>query len=1071
MEAAKERMIAQLELETQEYSVFITDEKRTSSGSGVLFYPGSGNRLYIFTCAHVLDGLEEPFQMYSLFPVNREQEIYQVEKLEATREQVKYSPIDKVSESAEGVIVHSIDAAVICLEIKEEISFETTDYVIGEVHKGDGVLAQGFPGSETEIEELLNYVEGTYGRILHNAKDKEVLLWQIEDTHVDSGNRVYELNGFSGSPVWSLEADEKTIVGLFTSGVGRSIYRGKVHALKMEAIRSIMKIFFQIRMESRILGIPNEEIAPQKDNPTYISKEVQPEIRNLYDEWLVVQTEKVRAYIDDVKFQNAIDTAKMAIKDQRFEKCSKKVACTHIKHLLYCYEACLLDDEYEALEQEMQKRGFLEGHDPLRWITFNFGKKQFKETIAFTEALLQKGDLDERVKIVAEVYASISRAYVEDAPVEETIGKFLDEKECLNIKIEDMGTEAHVYQMLGYVYGEHYKQYVKSVRCLNRAYRLGQDHAVLESLGCAYHLLAIHDALKEDHTIEIEKVDRSSLYKARECFLILLDKADELYLRAMMKREGGILYDTFFFEQDNYRILTLYPILIKNSPDDAKMKRDFEMRYAKTVCQYGQIDLTQFHHLTKADKNLLSILKEEQDALHRLDFTNSEDLRRISNLDKKLYNVIDKVEQNLAKIDEKEQLLVRALLLNLYRWGKYLFGWNIIFNMERHLEFIQKNGKEEMAITFENFIYECSHEPEEAEERYIHSWEKNPCFELWKEILQFYKRNHMLDKADAMFESLFTEHTEYVESEPEYAFRAYIGYIIDYQRDLKKALHFYLLHKNEMKDEIVRELWESELMMCTNSFNNPDEFVEMRNVLVEQGLMSENEFHRISLIAYMCNLDSENAWKHFSKENPMFGEFGQIENEGVFLTKEGAQFLVWQKKYPPHMEREWRGINIQGANAAKALFKREEWHLSPKSIANKLQYEIHKSIAIDVWGLYLLAVEEKLELLEQFDSIYVTHFSVYRMLEEITHFKNENIEVILAYLESAEHVKLQSPNFETQLRIRENVKYYEPCSTVAMAIEAEIPAVIGEPMLIQSLIDGFKNYIVRPDDLEKMMEI
>ena len=790
MEAAKERMIAQLELETQEYSVFITDEKRTSSGSGVLFYPGSGNRLYIFTCAHVLDGLEEPFQIYSLFPVNREQEIYQVEKLEATREQVKYSPIDKVSESDEGIIVHSIDAAVICLEIKEEISFETTDYVIGEVHKGDGVLAQGFPGSETEIEELLNYVEGTYGRILHNAKDKEVLLWQIEDTHVDPGNRVYELNGFSGSPVWSLEADEKTIVGLFTSGVGRSIYRGKVHALKMEAIRSIMKIFFQIRMESRILGIPNEEIAPQKDNPTYISKEAQPEIRNLYDEWLVVQTEKVRAYIDDVKFQNAIDTAKMAIKDQRFEKCSKKIACTHMKHLLYCYEACLLDDEYEALEQEMQKRGFLEGHDPLRWITFNFGKKQFKETIAFTEALLQKSDLDERVKIVAEVYASISRAYVEDAPVEETIGKFLDEKECLNIKIEDMGTEALVYQMLGYVYGEHYKQYVKSVRCLNRAYRLGQDHAVLESLGCAYHLLAIHDALKEDHTIEIEKVDRSSLYKARECFLILLDKADELYLRAMMKREGGILYDTFFFEQDNYRILTLYPILIKNSPDDAKMKRDFEMRYAKTVCQSGQIDLTQFHHLTKADKILLSILKEEQDALHRLDFTNSEDLRRISNLDKKLYNVIDKVEQNLEQIDEKEQLLVRALLLNLYRWGKYLFGWNIIFNMERHLEFIQKNGKEEMAITFENFIYECSHEPEEAEERYIHSWEKNPCFELWKEILQFYKRNHMLDKADAMFESLFTEYTEYVESEPEYAFRAYIGYIIDYQRDLRKALHF-----------------------------------------------------------------------------------------------------------------------------------------------------------------------------------------------------------------------------------------------------------------------------------------
>ena len=241
------------------------------------------------------------------------------------------------------------------------------------------------------------------------------------------------------------------------------------------------------------------------------------------------------------------------------------------------------------------------------------------------------------------------------------------------------------YQMLGYVYGEHYKQYVKSVRCLNRAYRLGQDHAVLESLGCAYHLLAIHDALRADNTIEIEKVDRSSLYKARECFLILLDKADELYLQAMMKREGGIIYDTFFFEQDNYRILTLYPTLIKNSPNDVKIKRDFEMKYAKIV--------------------------------------------------------------------------------------------------------------------------------------------------------------------------------------------------------------------------------------------------------------------------------------------------------------------------------------------------------------------------------------------------YVTHFSVSRMLEEITHFKNENMEVILAYLESAEHVKLQSPNFEVQLKVRENVNYYEPCSTIAMAVEAEIPAIIGETMLAQNLIDRFKNYIVRPDELEEMMGI
>ena len=39
-----------------------------------------------------------------------------------------------------------------------------------------------------------------------------------------------------------------------------------------------------------------------------------------------------------------------------------------------------------------------------------------------------------------------------------------------------------------------------------------------------------------------------------------------------------------------------------------------------------------------------------------------------------------------------------------------------------------------------------------------------------------------------------------------------------------------------------------------------------------------------------------------------------------------------------------------------------------------------------------------------------------------------------------------------------------------MAIEAEVPAVIGEPMLGRDIIDGFKNYIVRPGGIERMME-
>ena len=43
---------------------------------------------------------------------------------------------------------------------------------------------------------------------------------------------------------------------------------------------------------------------------------------------------------------------------------------------------------------------------------------------------------------------------------------------------------------------------------------------------------------------------------------------------------------------------------MKNLPDDdAKMRRDFEMKYARTVCQSGSINLTQFRALTAKRQN------------------------------------------------------------------------------------------------------------------------------------------------------------------------------------------------------------------------------------------------------------------------------------------------------------------------------------------------------------------------------------------------------------------------------------------------------------------------------------
>lgn len=114
---------------------------------------------------------------------------------------------------------------------------------------------------------------------------------------------------------------------------GRFIGEGS--CCKNRSDKKYYEDIFQIRMETRILGIPEKDVAPERENSTCFSEEEETEISNVYDEWLVGQTEKVRAYIDDVKFQSAIDTAKSAINDGRFVKCSKIVASKHMKHLLY----------------------------------------------------------------------------------------------------------------------------------------------------------------------------------------------------------------------------------------------------------------------------------------------------------------------------------------------------------------------------------------------------------------------------------------------------------------------------------------------------------------------------------------------------------------------------------------------------------------------------------------------------------------------------------------------------------------------------------------------------------------
>jgi hypothetical protein len=373
---------------------------------------------------------------------------------------------------------------------------------------------------------------------------------------------------------------------------------------------------------------------------------------------------------------------------------------------------------------------------------------------------------------------------------------------------------------------------------------------------------------------------------------------------------------------------------------------------------------------------------------------------------------------------------------------------------------------------FKNFLLENSGDINEAEKVFINTWKETPCFIYWQEVLQFYKRNALydirwLDKADVWYKDLFVKHFDYISDEPEYAYRAYIDYVIHYRRDIKDAIEVYLAHKDEMNDKNISEFFKWELRMYTNCFNHPEEFDEERKLFVEDGLIPEDEYHRTALIAYMENLDAEKAWKHFNICNPAFGVIqGEVE---PILTDEGAHFLVWQRKFLGHKEEKWHGMSNRYINEVMDGLSAEKWHNDIDGIKKHNQYNIYKNIAIDAWSLFLLANQNRLDDLEHFDTVYVTHCTVNRLMEELCHYENEYIRSVLGCIQYMDNVKIVSADLDEQLLVREKTIYGEPETTIAVANTKNCLAVVSEPNIIERTIDAFRNNIVRVVDFDKLL--
>ena len=1049
---------------TRGYSVYVTDENSTVQGSGVLFYAG-GDTMFVFTCAHVVEGLEK-VRLFILKEIDAAIDEYDAFVIEISSSQIVFARENEEDTQKD-------DLAIMQIARPADIELTTTEYYITETRRTRPVYVQGYPNGVPTKKHPIEYLDCLHGQVIINQASSNQFTIRIDDPAVDSGNRVYELQGLSGAPVWDDDDKVNGLLGLLTSAYDTTALLSKVRATKAQQIRSIMMDRFGVLIKRKLECIPEEDVSGGF-NPTVYSGEIKQEEKSENEKWIEDELTSLRVIIEDLKLQKAIDKGREIVADSRYETLSKDSRKRVKQYLLYCYEIAYMDDEFEALEADMRESGLIKEHDTLRLFTRTFMKRKFQETIDAAQHCIDTWDGSSKDHLLsfAKTFLLLAKAYTENLPVEETIGKLLDNNENFNLPTDDIEDEALIYQMIGYVYGEHYHNHVQSVRFLNRSYQVGFDSMVLETLAAAYYNLAVFEATDENGKIpDWRKIDQKALYKARECYLIIRDKADDLFWSGTMRRMGLCVYNTFFFLQDNYRILTIYPDIKKYLTmltDDEW--RDVEMKYAKISAQKGEINTGEFPHITTKDRILLDAIARASKCGNLIEDVTAnvpaDQIKNIPQFAKEIRDTTRELESAVRRIDRNERVPMYVQMINLYGRGMLMFGWDKIEKLKDLYQRLSEYADEDLLESMGNFIFEMNHPIEESIDRFKATFEKKKNIITWQELNNLYIRHGMFDEADAMYSELLTKRKELIEDGPEYAYRAFIDYVTLYKRDLKYALQCYLDEKESFQDTDIEGFWELELMLYSNSFNAPERFEVERRHFVDKGLVTEESYHRAAFIAYLTNLNEVKAFEHndYIRRCP---HYLNPKTGSIVISLEEVHFLNWIGAIKPSFLPPADSMTNQRALEVKKVYEGENWHRTiDKQLQN--QFALSKTIAIDAWSLYQIAEQNMLDSLEKFDDVYVSHMAIIRLFEELSRTNNVRIRILLNYLKRCSKIHIYSAGFKAQLEVRNVARYFEAAAAVAVAVEKDCFVVYGEPVADNDLIDHFGKRIIRVNEMNRL---
>lgn len=546
-----------------------------------------------------------------------------------------------------------------------------------------------------------------------------------------------------------------------------------------------------------------------------------------------------------------------------------------------------------------------------------------------------------------------------------------------------------------------------------------------------------------------------------------------MFWAGTMRRVGLCIYNTFVFLQDNYRILTVYPDVKKYLQQlNNNECRDIEMKYAMISAQKGEINVKEFTHITAKDEIVLKSIARASKCSNLIEDATAnipaDQIGNVPQLAREIRDTTYYLERNVRLIDRKERVPMYVQMINLYGRGMLIFGWDKKEKLETLYERLSEYANPELLDSMSNFIFEMDAPIAEAEKRFLTSFENKKNIITWQELNHFYIRHGMFERADAMYQELFSERRELIEEGPEYAYRAFIDYVTHYKRNLKYALQCYLDAKEAFKDTDIEGFWELELMLYSGTFNNPERFELERKQFVDKGLVTEESYHRDAFIAHLANLNNIEAIEH----NNYIRQCPHLVNPQtglLIVSKEEMQFLNWIGAVKPGFLPPSDSMVEERAKEVQNSYACETWHRKI-DVQLKNQFGLNRKIAIDAWGLYQMAENDMLDVLDEFECVYVSHISVIRLLEELSRTDNIRIRILLEYLKICNKVKIYSAGFKAQIVVRNVIQYFEPESTVAVAVEKDCLMLYGEPIVDKELIEHFGNRIVRINDINKLIE-